>query len=96
MKGVDTEIGLGCIGFAVEQLRAGERVARKGWNGEGISLILVPDEPLNLKVRGAPLFLEGILAKEYILEYSNVGGEEVVSTWSPSISDTLADDWCIV
>ena len=119
MKGVNTETGLGCIGFAVEQLKAGENMARKGWNGKDLYLYYIPTllestHRLPIKKASKPKsFIElklkedeivssdwvpalSIYSSEYIVLCAKKNGEEKVSTWSPSISDTLAEDWYIV
>lgn len=66
------------FGVALEILRAGGRVTRQGWNGEGQFLTLqTPDE--NSKMR-----------KPYIY-ISPVDGELV--PWVASQTDLLAMDW---
>lgn len=69
------------IGQAVEALERGERVARSGWNGKGMSIELqVPDAHSKMTQR-------------YVF-MNTADGERV--PWVCSQSDLLADDWQIV
>jgi hypothetical protein len=66
------------FGSALEQLRLGRRVARKGWNGKGMWLGLqVPDEHSKMTL-------------PYIY-MSTVTGDLV--PWLASQTDILAEDW---
>lgn len=69
------------FGMAIEALKAGHRVARKGWNGRGMWLALQrPDAHSKM---GLP----------YIY-LSTVTGELV--PWVASHSDMLSSDWAVV
>lgn len=69
------------FGEAIELLKDGKKVTRRGWNGGGQYLVLqTPDE--NSKMR-----------KPYIY-ISPVDGELV--PWVASQTDMLADDWVVV
>jgi hypothetical protein len=69
------------IGWAIQQMRNGAKVARRGWNGPGQHLSLqVPDE-------GSKMTLPYI----YI---STVTGDLV--PWLASQTDILASDWEVV
>ena len=69
------------FGKAIEAMKDGKCVARQGWNGKGQWVALqVPDEHSKMR---RPYF--------YICP---VGGDLV--PWVPSVSDCLADDWCVV
>jgi len=66
------------FGWAIQKLKAGERVARAGWNGKGMWLGLqVPDEHSKM---GLP----------YI--YMSVVGGKLVP-WLASQTDVLGEDW---
>lgn len=76
------------FGEAIEQLKAGERVARDGWNGKNMWLKLqVPDEHSKMTLpyvyieypKGHPAYPEG----------SRV-------PWLASQTDMLSSDWNIV
>jgi hypothetical protein len=69
------------FGEALGALRAGQKVARDGWNGEGMCLELqVPDE--HSKMRRPYIYM------------SPVDGQLV--PWVASQTDLLADDWRMV
>lgn len=84
------------FGDALEQLKAGKKVARSGWNGKGMFLYLVLGSAF--LVNRAPLL--GIYPAGTEIDYrshidiKNADGS--VSTWAPSIGDALADDWHVV
>ena len=66
------------IGWAIEQLRDGDRVRRKGWNGKGMWLQLQqPDE--NSKMTLPYVFM--------------MTAQSQMVPWTCSQSDLLADDW---
>lgn len=66
------------FGWALDQLRAGKRVARSGWNGKGMYIELqVPDEHSKMTL-------------PYIFMKTVTGG---LVPWLASQSDMLADDW---
>jgi len=68
------------IGYAVDALKAGHRVARKGWNGKGMHLELqVPDA-------------HSKMSRPYV--YMKTADDQLVP-WTCSQSDLLADDWVI-
>jgi hypothetical protein len=84
------------FGNAVEALKQGLKVSRKGWNGLGMFLYLVPGS--TFKVNREPLlsiYTEGteINYRPHI-DLKTADGS--IATWSPSGSDALAEDWIIV
>jgi len=69
------------FGTAIEKLRAGLKVSRKGWNGKGMYLMLqVPDK--NSKMKQPYIFI--------------VPDENSLVPWTASQTDILADDWVVV
>lgn len=84
------------FGGAIVALKRGQKVARKGWNGAGMFLYLVPGS--TFKVNREPLlsiYEEGteINYRPHI-DLKTADGS--VATWSPSGSDALAEDWIIL
>lgn len=67
------------FGEALLKLKNGQKVAREGWNGKGMSIIFVPEREEN-GIKYNPFF-----------QIKNVN--ESISTWVPSINDCLATDW---
>jgi hypothetical protein len=76
------------IGYAVAALKAGKRVARAGWNGKGMWLLLqVPDQHSKMTLPYAYIeYPEGHPA------YPN--GSRV--PWLASQTDLLAEDWIVL
>lgn len=87
------------FGIALEMLKKGFRVARKGWNGKGMFVVFqkgYPDGiPCNKQTAEAWGISEGDLFKcNPYLQIRCVDGSH--SMWVPSINDCLAEDWVIV
>ena len=75
------------IGQALEELKAGGKVARDGWNGKGLWLELqTPDA--HSKMTLPYLYIN------YPADAQNTPGARV--PWLASQTDILADDWVAV
>jgi hypothetical protein len=84
------------FGTALTALKTGQRVARAGWNGKGQFVYLVPASSYPVQTGAAKAhFGEGALVP-YNAYLALKGADDTVSTWAPSGSDALADDWLIV
>jgi hypothetical protein len=69
------------FGFALSQLKMGNKVARKGWNGKGMWLVLqVPDE-------------RSKMTRPYI--YMSTVDAALVP-WVASQTDLIDEDWFVV
>ena len=83
------------FGQAIEAAKKGKRVARTGWNGSGMFAYIVPANSYPAQTG---------VAKEYwgekLVPYRQYWAlkttQEDVATWSPSGSDSLAEDWVIL
>ena len=84
------------FGDAVEALKAGQKVARAGWNGKGMFVYYVPAASYPVQTGAAKSFFgEGSLVPyNAYMAIKNVN--DTVSTWVPSVNDVLAEDWEIV
>jgi hypothetical protein len=84
------------FGAALEAIKAGQRIARTGWNGKGMFVYLVPPASYPVQTGAAKAhFGEGaIVPYNAYMAIKNVDG--TVSTWVPSVNDCLAADWGIV
>ena len=87
------------FGIALELLKKGNKVARKGWNGKGMFVVYqkgYPDGiPCNKQTAEAWGMNEGDLFKcNPYLQIKNVDGSH--SMWVPSIGDVLSEDWIVV
>lgn len=87
---------IGSFGWALEHMKAGERIMRRGWNGKGMWLWLVPKDeyrltsalsPENLPVAEA---LEAGTMLPWIMMRTAQGD---FVPWLASQTDMLAEDW---
>lgn len=75
------------FGEAIHELKAGRRVARKGWNSKGIFIELqTPDEPS--EITGAYIFIDTTG-----LQTENKSAPKSCVPWYPRQMDMLAEDW---
>lgn len=84
---------------ALLNLKSGFRLARRGWNGKGMFVVMqngYPNGiPCNRQVATRVGIKEGDLFKcNPYFQIKNVDGS--FSMWVPSTSDLLANDWYIV
>ena len=82
------------FGQALENVKQGKRVGRKGWNGKGMFVYYVPASNYKACTESAKKEFGDTVPYEPYLAIKNVKG--TVSTWVPSINDCLAEDWEIV
>ena len=88
------EVGQGLsFGDALKALKAGQRVARTGWNGKGMFVYLVPAASYPVQTGAAKAhFGDGAMVPyNAYMAIKNV--DETVSTWVPSVNDCIAEDW---
>ncbi|MCE4056310.1 DUF2829 domain-containing protein [Pseudomonas sp. Au-Pse12] len=90
------------FGLAIEALKLGKRVARAGWNGKGMWLVLVPGTPSAQLREGTP-YREALgLAECEILPHIDMwttnadGRRAMLPGWLASQTDMLADDWQVI
>lgn len=87
------------FGLAIEAMKKGLKVARKGWNGKGMFVVYQQGYPqgipCNKQTAEAWGMEEGepFICNPY-LQIKNVDGSH--SMWVPSINDCLAEDWEVV
>jgi hypothetical protein len=94
------------FGQAIEAMKAGESVARVGWNGKGMCLwlnkgsIALGDVPSPGLLEALPpcLFDKGDTGTICRLPNINMrtAGGETLTGWLASQTDMLAEDWAIV
>jgi hypothetical protein len=90
------------FGLAIEALKRGQRVARAGWNGKGMWLILVPGTPKADLREGTPYAKALGQPSCEILPHIDMwtvnaeGRRAMLPGWLASQSDMLAEDWLIV
>lgn len=94
------------IGVAISEMRAGSKVARKGWNGKGQWVVLMAAlslPPYSSQVPGAKV---NDRTAKFIGEDTPLESQPYFALWNaqgkwqpgwvPSVSDCLADDWEVV
>lgn len=94
------------FGDAIEVLRQGGAVRRRGWNGKGLFIIKqVPayiEKDIIPKMQSLPKSAKNLILKgKGVINYTNqclIYNEDTgrADSWVPSISDVFADDWEIV
>ena len=77
------------FGWAIKQLKQGQKVSREGWNGKGIFIELQrPDE--NSKMTSPYIFIDTTC-----LQTENPAAPKSRVPWLASQTDMLAEDWGI-
>lgn len=83
------------FGGALSALRNGRKVSRSGWNGKGMFAYLVPAASYPAQTGIAKSFFGESSMVPYNAYLALKGADNTVSTWVPSVSDVLADDWIV-
>jgi hypothetical protein len=90
------------FGEAIKALKAGARVGRKGWNGKGMWLVLVPGTPAAQLREGTPYRNALGLEECEILPHIDMwttnadGRRAMLPGWLASQTDMLSDDWGVI
>ncbi len=91
------------FGQALWALKRGNKVAREGWNGKGMWLILIPGKPASHLLREGSPYREALKQESCeILPHIDMwtinaaGRRAMLPGWLASQSDMLADDWVII
>ena len=100
------------FGQAIEAAKQGKRIARNGWNGKGMFVFMqVPAQigkEIVPKMQSLPQSVKDEFQRRFndptqqidAIYYDNqlalVGLSNLISGWSPSTTDALAEDWCIL
>lgn len=82
------------FGLATEAAKRGYRVARAGWNGANMYAYIVPAASYPAQTDAARAEFGDMVP--YRAYWALKTAQNDVATWTPSGSDTLADDWHIV
>lgn len=100
------ESGTMAFGTAIELLRQGKSIRRRGWNGKGLFVIKqIPahiENDIIPKMQSLPQSAKDlILAGKGFIDYTSqclIYNENTgqADSWVPSISDVFAEDWEIV
>lgn len=91
------------FGAAIEVLKNGGMISRRGWNGKGMFVFKQIPAEIGLdiipKMQSVPKSVKrSMLASGITLKYSNqmaiVKEDGTTDSWMPSSSDVFAIDWC--
>jgi len=77
-------------GFALSRFRAGAKCARRGWNGRGMWVGMMPGYPDGIPANAALGVPVGIKVRPYLVMLDAQG---FLVPWLASQTDQLADDW---
>lgn len=90
------------FGQAIDALKAGQRVARSGWNGKGMWLVLVPGTK-KAELRSGTTYANALQMESCeILPHIDMwtinaeGRRAMLPGWLASQTDMLADDWQVI
>jgi hypothetical protein len=87
--------GQGSFGSAIAAAKEGYKVARIGWNGSGMFAYIVPRSDCEMYDTEKEIF--GEKDTFFVREHWRLKtAQDDIAMWSPSGSDSLAEDWCIV
>jgi hypothetical protein len=84
------------FGWALANLRDGQRLAREGWNAAGQWVVLQRGYPDGIKINQNTADATGIKAgtvkifRPYLMLHTAQGD---FVPWAPTVSDVLAEDW---
>ena len=98
------------FGEALEAVKLGKMITRTGWNGK--DLFVFKQVPASIpkdvvpKMQSLPESVKNEFQKRFdsgnldFIYYTDqlalVGPNNFISSWAPSVSDSLAEDWCIL
>jgi Protein of unknown function (DUF2829) len=89
------------FGLALNALKQGKHIARRGWNGKGMYLAYQKGYPDGIAINRNTAEATGILegTRCYFLPYimmKVVASEPTFVPWLASQTDVLAEDWEVV
>ena len=84
------------FGQAIEAAKQGKKIAREGWNGNGMFAYIVPAQSFPAQTEIAKNHFGENAMVPYRAYWALKTAQEDVATWAPSGSDTLAEDWMVL
>ena len=88
------------FGMAIEMMKRGRKVARKGWNGKGMYLWLLPAAEVKKEWCKDARLIEAMGDRDSIPCLGAIrmftATKEVLTGWLASQTDMLAEDWVVV
>lgn len=80
------------FGQAIELLKQGKLVARKGWNGKGMYLLLVSGETIRYSINQTYGDVDSVGLPVLDAIYMKTADDKLVP-WLASQTDMLSEDW---
>lgn len=84
------------FGSAIEAAKQGKPISRTGWNGVGMFAYIVPESKFPAQTGVAKLHFGKNAMVPYRAYWALKTAQGDVAAWSPSGSDSLAEDWFIL
>ncbi len=87
------------FGAAVMLAKRGHKVARKGWNGAGMYVVIMDGYPGGVPANEETLLRHGLETGTYVKirpYWALKTAQDDIAMWAPSGSDSLAEDWVLV
>ncbi len=88
------------FGMAIEAMKRGKKVARRGWNGKGMYLWLLPATDVKREWCRDQRLIEAMGDRDTLPCLGSIrmftATKEVLTGWLASQTDMLSDDWVIV
>lgn len=86
------------FGEAIDLIKEGNKVARKGWNGKGMFIYYVPPAsyPASNNTKGT---MKGLFPDDLVPYQGYIAmktADNTVVPWLASQSDVLSEDWVIL
>ena len=79
------------FGNAIEKMKLGDKVARKGWNGKGMFLFLISGNAWEFTTD-----VSGVDEIDTLPFICMKTADNKLVPWLASQTDVIADDWCVV
>jgi len=79
--------------YALSLLKDGRPVARKGWNGKGMFIYMVPAASYEAMTPGMKLVFGEGKKVPYGAYIAIKNAQGTVNMWNPSQADLFAEDW---
>lgn len=84
------------FGQAIEAAKQGKKIAREGWNGNGMFAYIVPAQSYPAQTEIAKNHFGENAMVPYRAYWALKTAQEDIATWAPSGSDSLAEDWMVL
>lgn len=87
------------FGQAIEAAKDGKKVARTGWNGQGMYAVIMPGYPDGISVNDLTSKAHDVprgTVMKFRPYWALFTAQKDVASWAPSGTDSLAEDWEIV